>query len=159
MSDVLNRESIKALGTETRQQILKLLSERSYTSTELGKKLNKHVTTVKEHLDKLEKSGFIQKKDSTNKFVYYELSSKGHRITKNYSWVIIFSLSIVCLFVGIINLAGLESTASFDQTLKVNAPAALPQAVEYAKPLPIFGIIFLILGIIGVVYLIWRRHL
>lgn len=154
MSDVLTKESIKALGAETRQDILKLLSERPYTSTEMAKKLNKHVTTVKEHLSMLEKSGFINKSNNTNKFVYYELSSKGYRITKNYSWIIVFSLSIVCLFIGAVNLIGLESVNVYQSAeLKLNAPAALPQAVQTFQEPSFIGIAFIILALIGFAYL------
>ncbi len=157
MSDILTKESLKTISEETRQEILKLLSERPYTSTELSKKLNKHVTTVKEHLAKLEKSDFVIKKESTNKFIYYELSLKGHRFSKGYEWIIIFSLSAVFIFAGLVNLTGIEKTALYDQALKINAPAALPQAIEYTKPMPIIGIIFIILGLVGIIYLIYRK--
>ena len=103
MTEVLDRGSLKALSSDTRQDIVKLLEKRPYTASELSKKLSKHVTTVSEHLLLLEKSGLIRKKDSDNKWVYYTLTNKGERIFKPayYSWVIILSLSTLCLLIGI----------------------------------------------------------
>ena len=102
MTEVLDKSVIEALSTETRRGIIKLLEKRPYTASELSAKLNKHVTTITEHLNLLEKSGLIKKKESNNKWIYYALSDKGERIFKPtyYSWVIVLSISFLFLMLG-----------------------------------------------------------
>ena len=99
MSEIMDRKTIKALSTDTRLEITKLLSKRPYTASELSRILNKHVTTVKEHLDLLEKSNLIKREKTDNKWIYYTLSDKGSKIFKpmHYTWtiVIVFFLFII----------------------------------------------------------------
>src|SRR3989338_10197142 len=104
MAEILDKQTIKALGADARQDIMKMLTKRPYTASELAKMTRKHVTTVSEHLEVLEKSGLVKKKDSTNKWVYYTLTDKGEHLFKPqfYSWVVVFSLSIVFIFVGML---------------------------------------------------------
>ena len=59
MAEILDKKMLKALSTETRQEIIKMLLKRPYTASELSKMLNRHVTTITEHLNILEKSGLI----------------------------------------------------------------------------------------------------
>ncbi|MFC2142889.1 winged helix-turn-helix domain-containing protein [Candidatus Aenigmatarchaeota archaeon] len=109
MAETLDRDSLKALSTDTRQDIVKLLSKRPYTASELSKLLKKHVTTITEHLEILEKSGLIKRKDSKNKWIYYELSNKGEKIFKPtyYTWVITLSLALVIMvFVSLFQAFG-----------------------------------------------------
>lgn len=107
MVETLDRDSLKALSTDTRQDIIKLLSERPHTSSELSKKLNKHVTTISEHLDILEDAKLIRRKDTGNKWVYYTLTDKGEKIFKPayYTWVI--TLSLILVIVAFASLFGL----------------------------------------------------
>ena len=90
MPEQLTKEELKALGAEVRQKIVKLLSKRPYTASELSKILGKHVTTIAEHLGNLERSGLIRKKDDGHKWKYYVLTSKGEKLLKPqfYSWTI-----------------------------------------------------------------------
>lgn len=102
MPEIMDKNILKALSTETRQEIIKLLAKRPYTASELSGLLKKHVTTVTEHLDMLESSGLIRKKESSNKWVYYALTDKGEKIFKPayYSWVVVLSISVLCLLIG-----------------------------------------------------------
>jgi DNA-binding transcriptional ArsR family regulator len=106
MTEVLDNNTIKALAVEQRQKIMKLLAKRPYTASEIAKITSKHVTTITQHLDVLERSGLIKKKDSSNKWVYYTLSDRGERLFKPqfYSWVIVFSISIVLMSIGMLRL-------------------------------------------------------
>lgn len=154
MAEVLDRSSLKALSADTRQDIIKLLGKRPHTASELSKKLNKHVTTVSEHLTTLEKSGLIRKKESTNKWVYYALTDKGERIFKPtyYSWIIILSLSVLALVFGL-NQMYLMETA---ETLR--APAEDYKVVTgedlVSTETNIIGIILIVIALIGFAYLI-----
>lgn len=97
MAETLDKETLKALSTDTRQEIIKMLSKRPYTASEISKLMNKHVTTITEHLDVLERARLIYRKDSTNKWVYYALTDKGQKIFKPayYTWVITLSVALV----------------------------------------------------------------
>jgi hypothetical protein len=47
----------------------------------LSKTLKKHVTTVSEHLEKLEHAGLVERQQRTGgKFVFYNLTNRGKRI-------------------------------------------------------------------------------
>ena len=159
MSDVLDRASLKALSSDTRQEIVKLLEKRPYTASELSKKLNKHVTTVGEHLLLLEKSGLIKRRDSDNKWVYYALTSKGERIFKPtyYSWVIVLSISMLSLVFGIQQLYSFgytETTVAIEKAPIDQAGEAVLQSPETSL---ILGMILIIIAIIGFVFLIAKK--
>ena len=61
MSEVIDKKILKALSVDARQDIIKKLSKRPYTASELSKLMNKHVTTVTEHLKNLEEAGLVKK--------------------------------------------------------------------------------------------------
>lgn len=77
---VLDKKSFEALAGETRIKILKSLNSRQKTSTELAQELNLAVPSIKEHLDTLESSGFVQKMDDGHKWKYYFLTKKGKNL-------------------------------------------------------------------------------
>jgi len=78
----LTSTEFRALSSDTRVQIIKLLKERNYTLTELSKKLNLSPPTIKQHLDTLVKSEIIELKDEGRKWKYYELTRKGKSIVE-----------------------------------------------------------------------------
>jgi DNA-binding transcriptional ArsR family regulator len=74
-------DELKVLSSDTRLKILKELKERPTTVSFLSKTLNKHVTTVSEHLEKLKNAGLIERKQKEGgKFVFYNLTDKGKRV-------------------------------------------------------------------------------
>ncbi len=160
MPDILDKQTIKALGADARQDIMKLLAKRPHTASELAKATRKHVTTISEHLEVLEKSDLVKKKESTNKWVYYELTDKGAHLFKPqfYSWVIVFSLSVIFVFIGFLRLfrydGGLEMAGS-------DALSQAPPASNAATAVPFDFIAYglLILGLIGLGYLAYRKFL
>ncbi|MCX6816001.1 MAG: winged helix-turn-helix domain-containing protein [Candidatus Aenigmarchaeota archaeon] len=101
MEEVIDKPTLKALGTQTRQEILKHLAKRPYTSSELSKLLNKHVTTITEHMEILEKSNVVKRNESTNKWVYYSLTQKGEKFFKPYyTWIITLGIATVAFIIG-----------------------------------------------------------
>src|ERR1051325_8588547 len=91
----LDRDTFKALASDTRLDILKALDERQKTVTELAKQLDLDKSTVFEHLEKLAAVGLIQKLEDersegdgpsedapqrARKWVYWQLSWKGRRL-------------------------------------------------------------------------------
>ena len=162
MPEVLDKDTIKAISAEARQEILKMLAKRPYTASEIAKATGKHVTTVTEHLNVLEKSSLVRKKDSTNKWVYYELTSRGEHFFKPqfYSWVIVFSLSVVFVFVGMLRLFRFESaqSASGKAYEALQAPAAGDTFAAFSPPVDYMAYALIALGAIGLLYLIYRKY-
>lgn len=73
----LDKETFKALASETRVDVLKLLNKRRHMQSELASSLGLSVPTVKEHLSALEKAGLVERHDEGRKWKYYSLTSKG----------------------------------------------------------------------------------
>lgn len=170
MTEVLDKDTLKALSTDTRQDIIKMLSNRPYTASEISKITKKHVTTVTEHLNVLEKSGLIHRKDSTNKWVYYELSDKGGRLfkTKIYSWVVMIAISALIFMFGFsqvffTNFGTSSSSILMDQKAETIAGAlnatTVPSAnVHIENTFGIFfGIILMAVAIFIIVYF-YKAH-
>lgn len=76
----LSRTEFKALASETRTDIIKLLNERNHTLSEMSKKMDLTAPTVKQHLSVLENAGLIQQIDEGRKWKYYSLTKKGSKI-------------------------------------------------------------------------------
>ena len=163
MPEIMDKQTIKALGADARQDIMKLLAKRPHTASELAKITRKHVTTISEHLEVLERSDLVRKKSSTNKWVYYELTDKGTHLFKPqfYSWVIVFSLSVVFVFVGMLRLFRFETgdarTMAGKEALQATAPTADTSYVATA-PVDYIAYALIILGIIGLAYLAYRHR-
>jgi DNA-binding transcriptional ArsR family regulator len=172
MAEILDKETLKALSTDTRQGIIKLLSKRPYTASELSKLMGKHVTTITEHLSTLEKSGLIKRNESNNKWVYYALSGKGERLFKPkfYSWIVVLAISILCLFVGgfqIFSYSSFGAAQTAERAEQLTAPAAGAEktiselvgasSVQPVVPSYVVGIVLIIIAIAGFAYLLWRR--
>lgn len=71
---------MSVLSAQRRIDMMKSLSQKNKTLTDLSKEEGISLPTTKEHLEKLEKSGFVKKIDTGHKWKYYELTRKGKRI-------------------------------------------------------------------------------
>lgn len=76
----LDRETFKVLSADTRVDILKHLSQRKLTLTDLSQKMGMSPSTIKEHLDRLLEAELIEPIDRGTKWKYYRLTSKGRSI-------------------------------------------------------------------------------
>jgi len=74
---ILNKENIKAISSESRVNILKILSEKQQTLSDLSQLLNLSAPTLKEHLEVLEKVQMIKKLEEGRKWKYYQITDKG----------------------------------------------------------------------------------
>ena len=172
MVEVIDKKILKALSVDARQEIIKKLSKRPYTASELSKLMNKHVTTVTEHLKNLEEAGLVQKKPSENKWVYYSLSSKGERLfePKYFTWIIVLSLSFVA-FVGSLGSIFFNPNSYAMQTAEKNLPAAAPLAQETGQQIvqrtsdaatsapdltTVIAILIVSVAIVGMIYSSYR---
>lgn len=76
----LDRETFKALASETRLSVLRALDERRKTGSELARELDLNKATVHEHLQLLADVGLVKKLDEGRKWIYYELTWAGQRL-------------------------------------------------------------------------------
>ena len=98
-----DKQIIRSLSSDTRVDILKSLARRRKMPTELAKEMGLAASTVSEHLKNLEASRLIKKKETGHKWIYYELTEKGHTLVQpQYTpqFVVVLALG------GLIFLAG-----------------------------------------------------
>ena len=82
-SITLSTNEFRALASENRTGIIKLLQGRNHTLSELSKKMGLSAPTVKQHLAILETAGLVKGLDEGRKWKYYCLTRKGKNIFSN----------------------------------------------------------------------------
>jgi len=98
----VSKSLLKTLTVDTRTDILKCLGNRQMTASELSRKLDKHVTTISEHLQNLKDSDLVERIERPGrKWVYYRLTKPGKDIIRpeSHRWVFIISVTFIC-FIG-----------------------------------------------------------
>jgi DNA-binding transcriptional ArsR family regulator len=98
---VLDKKTFKALAVDTRVDLMKELSKRRKTQSELAESLGLSVATVKEHLDKMQEAGLLKQKDEGRKWKYYDLTEKGRCVLhpeRKKIWIVLVSLFFVAGF-------------------------------------------------------------
>jgi len=103
----LDRDMFKALASETRLNILKILDGKNLGLNEISNKINLNKATLHEHLSKLHEAGLVKRNEREgHKWVYYKLTWKGESLLhpENTRIVVMFSITFIALFFGIINL-------------------------------------------------------
>lgn len=94
----LDRETFKALASETRLSLLRSLDERRKTGSELARDLDLNKATVHEHLQLLENVGLVKKVDEGRKWIYWELSWDGRKLLHpetGATFAVLLSLSVL----------------------------------------------------------------
>jgi DNA-binding transcriptional ArsR family regulator len=103
----LDRDMFKALASETRLDILRTLDGKKLGLNEISNKIHLNKATLYEHLSKLNEAGLVKRKEREgHKWVYYKLTWKGESLLhpENTRIVVMFSVTFIALFFGIINL-------------------------------------------------------
>jgi DNA-binding transcriptional ArsR family regulator len=84
MADLeLDLNLIKAISSDKRIDILKLLNKGRKTPTDIAKELHLSTPTTLEHLDKLIENGLVKKIDEGRKWKYYSLTNKGELLVNS----------------------------------------------------------------------------
>ncbi|MEW6294812.1 MAG: winged helix-turn-helix domain-containing protein [Candidatus Diapherotrites archaeon] len=141
----LSSNEFKALSSDTRVHIIKLLKQRNHTLTEISSKLNLASPTIKQHLDILVQSNLVQLNDEGRKWKYYALTRKGKNILEpsmQTNVLILVGISFIALmFVTYLfsftlqqgSLGAGMRAQSKDYSAKITAPqTAAPSAGETA---------------------------
>ncbi|NCP72182.1 winged helix-turn-helix transcriptional regulator [archaeon] len=102
---LIDRETLKAIASDTRLDILKSLSKRKKTLSELSKVLDLKSPTIKEHLDHLINSNLVLKEETESKWKYYSLTDKGSKLIKPREIKVL--ISFVVSFISTLGLIGL----------------------------------------------------
>jgi len=121
---IVDREVLKVLSTDTRMDILKMLSKGDRTPSFIGKKLGKTSSTIVEHLDVLVRVGLVKKLESPGKkWVFYSLTERGEGIVKTRTrrLIIILATSLFAL---------LGSIGSFGWHFYTQSAVYVPRAME-----------------------------
>lgn len=131
----LSRKELKAISSDVRMEILKLLKDRNHTLSELSTKLGLKASTVKEHVSKLLDAEIIEMKDTGHKWKYYSLTRKGEKLTgQETSFLILFSIGLIgFLACGafLLNFGNLYTQNYYFMSLQEQAP--LLAASEYSE--------------------------
>ena len=134
----LDRESFRALASDTRVSILKSLDRRRKMLTELSKQLGMSPSTVKEHMESLTKADLVVMIDDGHKWKYYELTRKGESVLHPVDtkiWILL-SVSILGMIVAVGDLIrnsvqpAMLGANSFDM---IRAPTAGGPVMESAQ--------------------------
>lgn len=104
----IDKETLKAIASDTRLDILKQLDRKKQTLSDLSKALKLSSPTIKEHLDVLSKAGLVRKEVSFRKWKYYSLTFKGKGILRPNETKLFLTLLITIVFgIGVFVLLGL----------------------------------------------------
>ena len=97
----VSRNMLKIMSVESRIAVLKALELRQMTASELARFLNKHVTTVSFHLDKLTKAGLTERVERPDrKWVYYKITKHGKKILHPQPYTritLLFSIAVIII--------------------------------------------------------------
>lgn len=103
----LDRDTFKALASDTRLDILKNLDGRPMGLNDIAKVTSLNKATLHEHLTKLHEAGLIKRSEREgHKWVYYRLTWKGESLLhpENTKIVVMFTMTLVALSAGILNV-------------------------------------------------------
>jgi DNA-binding transcriptional ArsR family regulator len=123
----LDRDTFKALASDTRLDILRSLDGKKMSLKDISEvtKLNK--ATLHEHLTKLNEAGLVKRKEREgHKWVYYKLTWKGESLLhpENTKIVVLFSTTFVALWMGVIHLLwyvkGTMTNLTYDSLVQYN---------------------------------------
>lgn len=104
---ILDSETFRALSSETRIRLLRLLENGRRTLTDLSNETGLAKPTVQFHLENLMKVDLILKENEGRKWLYYSLTRKGRSILNPgvKKIQIILALSVTFLGIGIVMLS------------------------------------------------------
>lgn len=155
---------LKALTSDTRRKIIKVLYNGYRTPSDLSRIVNKNKSTVVEHLDKLVDAGIVYKIERPGKkWIFYKLTNKGRRMVSGQPQRIVIILSVITLFAFVSGTFSFykysyyPSTMGMEETLAKGAEQIEEPRIYYQanQSLLYSSIIFFaafIIGFTGLIY-------
>jgi len=132
----LDSSAFKALASQTRVKILKVLHKRNHTQSELSAVLKMSIPTIKDHLKAMEQAGLVKRKEEGRKWIYYSLTEKAKCVLdpeRKRLWIVLsfFVLSIIGTVITIARYFGQKTTGAV-QAEKTLMAARAPEAMDTA---------------------------
>lgn len=160
---VLTKDTFEVLASETRLDILKTLTTRRMTITELADNLNLAKSTVHHHLQRLADAGFVAAGDDGHAWVYYALTPEGQALLQPHGGARIWIL----LAAGLASLAGGVCALAAFLTAPIRDEPVFPRPAGGGLPVPegppvellVAGIALVVIGGVLVTYACvrWRE--
>ncbi len=125
----VDRKTLKALGADTRINILKNLARKRMTQAELADALGISAPSVKEHMDQLVNVDLIEVNDTGRKWKYYSVTQKGKTIVEpsNVKVWFLLSISLLALVASFSQLYGVFSNQIPEELLIREVTTIQPQ--------------------------------
>lgn len=133
----LDGKMFEVLSSETRRKILKELSIQPTTVSKLSRTMNIQKSAIFNHMVILIDAGLVNKKNTNNEFVYYELTEKGkalvgHQSTTNYKIFVLLTSSALSMIGGLVEIYKyisniLQPISKPPEGYPLPRPAPLPQ--------------------------------
>ncbi|GEM_PF-6237098 len=118
------------MGSQTRAWILKSLSKRRYTISELSRLLKVSKPTVLYHLRILENSGYVRKLKDGRKWTYYELTDLGKSLAKILAPIAV-ATAIFAIVIRMLERTPIVETSIMER--RSIAPEPIPKEGEVPK--------------------------
>jgi DNA-binding transcriptional ArsR family regulator len=150
----LDQASFRALASETRIAILRALSQKPMTLTDLANHLQISKPGVMKHLDLLQEAGLVSRDPPERKWILYRLTTKGERILDpnrtRIALALSFSAAAALLGAASVALVGPPSTS----------PSGPPGLSMAQMALSLVPLVVLFLGCIATLASLvsWRRR-
>lgn len=170
----LDRETFKALASDTRLDLLKIIDGKHLGLNEIAEVSNLNKATLYEHLTKLHEAGLIKRTEREgHKWVYYTLTWKGSSLLhpENTRIVVLFTTTMIALSLGLFQLiwyirgtlSNIKSSADTD-SLKTGNPSPLignqsREVIEVVSQNPMYLYIAVVCFMLFTVFLcitVWR---
>lgn len=126
---VVTRDVLKAIGADTRIEILKALDERQKTQSELASQLKLAAPTVLEHLEHLAHAGLVEKLEEGRKWKYYKLTKTGKKIVSKTPVNVVMLLGVSIMFALAALLLISQKAAFFVSAPQAPVVSASPAAM------------------------------
>ena len=148
--EALKLTDARVLDSKARVEILKALSQKRATVSEISRSLGMSKSTVLYHLTKLKESGFvIRMENGKRKWVYYELSERGKQVLmyRKINITLLLTSSLFAMAAGIVQI---ERHAA----LKSGIKSAHPESYLFYSG---FALITLSLLLLASTFILWWK--
>ncbi len=153
----LGKETLKALSSDIRIDILRTLESRKMTVSELSRSMNMNKTTIYTHLIILKEAELIKRRERHgHKWVYYRLSFSGMSILHPEQTNFLVSLTFIVLSL-LTMLYFIAPLAQFN-VLVQDSPPIQPKNTTSPDMIVIFIILSIIMSIICLILLLIRQR-
>jgi len=136
----IDKETLKAIASDSRLNILKSLDKKKKTLSDLSTELKLSNPTIKEHLDILSSANLVRKEVSLRKWKYYSLTFKGKQLLKPNETRLFLALVLTTVgttIFGLFLLLKSMTIGGLSKTTRMAYDSASTEAIESMASSPI----------------------